>query len=233
MRLKIKRINMALSLRLLAKPIALLAIVVMISSGFVNAQRTITKVQKAAPVGQSIVFCNEKDTMTDRVSLPSGGIMIKEGRIAAWRYQMSEQQGNYKFSVRSESDFAILVRKRVGGKGNWFTVNTGNTRSKMKFNSGTNQSYYFWESLLLRQGPDNALRQHVEFAVSARPTRKNQNFSASWYTSGCKTTESNNSKTTESNNSCKWVDLIGDGLFGMTCQCGGKTAAPSRCGKKP
>ena len=210
----------------LAKPFAVLAILVVTCPVFVQAQ-TITKVQRAAPVGVSLVYCNEDDSFEEPISLPTEGIDVQGGRIAAWRYQISAAGGDYKFSIRSNARFAVLVRKRVGGKGNWNNVKTATLESKLRTDYINKRRYHYWSSLSFRQGPDNPLRSYSEFAVSARPTRQYQKLVASWYTAGCET-----SGPDVPPQACAWV---GGGLFGATleCQCGGRKAPDSRCGRKP
>lgn len=207
---------------------ALYIFVALIATLAISAQRNITKVQKAAPLGTTLVYCNEKDSMRETVRLPSEGISANGETIAAWRFLLSDSKGKYNFSMRSAYPFAIVVRQKTHSTGKWSIINSRNVRPNFQQPAGI-QPYYYWNSLRVSQVQNP--RNSSEFSVSVRPSRTYQNLVATWYTSGCERSQPDNPVR---DNSCRWGK---GGLFSASdvCVCGGNEVALSRCKglKKP
>ena len=162
--------------------------------------------------------------MRDAKNFPSGAETIKGVKYLVWRAALNSK-GRYALSITGSSNFKTSIFFKLG-KGKNFKWK----RAKFKVPAGIqthSPSGKFFDTYTVRQYRDG----FKEFFIAIRPAYSGK-FQALWHTTGCpKTTP----RSTGTRKYCQWVRK--GGLYGLSptwdCQCGGKSAKATRCGKKP
>ncbi len=193
--------------------IFLFLLTIMLSNLSINAQNKSTR----------LLYCNERGTVRDVKDFPSGAETIKGVKYLVWRAALSSK-GRYSLSITGWGNFQTSIFFKIG-KGRNFKWKRAKFNAPAGIQSSSSGRYFL--EYTVRQYR-NSFR---EFFIAIKPASRGK-YTALWHTTGCtKTTP----RSTGTRKYCQWVRK--GGLFGLSpswdCQCGGKSAKASRCGRKP
>ena len=189
-------------------------VTIMLSNLSVNAQNRSTR----------LLYCNERGTVRDAKNFPSGAETIKGVKYLVWRAALNSK-GRYALAITGWSNFKTSIYFKIG-KGRNFKWKRAKFNAPAGIQTHSRTGRYF-QTYTLRQYRDG----YREFFIAIKPVSRGK-YTAAWHTTDCPRTTPRSRGTSKR---CQWVRK--GGLYGLrpywACQCGGKSAKATKCGKKP